>query len=188
MTMSLRAPILCTPLIFLTLSQTWAANFFVSSSVLGLSGDGSFQAPWSLTAALAHPAAVKPGDTIWLRGGVYYGMFTSKLQGTQGAPIIVRQYPGETAILDQNDSRNGAILRVEGGWTWFWGFEIRNSNPTRVLSVAGSNPDERRANSVDVYGDAVKLINLIIHDTGQGPGMWSQAENTEAYGCIIYNT
>src|SRR3979411_2299883 len=37
------------------------------------SGDGSIGNPWDLATALAGPAAVHPGDTIWLRGGLYGG-------------------------------------------------------------------------------------------------------------------
>ena len=32
----------------------------------------------------------------------------------------------------------------------------------------------------------VKLINLVIHDTGQGVGNWSAAPDGEVYGCIIF--
>ncbi len=45
-------------------------------------GDGTATKPWDLATALAQPASVVPGDTIWLRGGVYAGIFTSRLAGT----------------------------------------------------------------------------------------------------------
>src|SRR5205807_2442652 len=66
------------------------------------SGDGSAARPWDLRTALAQPAVVHPGDTIWLRGGTYSGGaagFTSNLLGTPSTPIVVRQYPGERATL-----------------------------------------------------------------------------------------
>ena len=63
-------------------------------------GTGTITNPWSLQTALSGPAAVHPGDTIWLRGGTYSGIFNSYLNGTSAAPIIVRQYPGERAKLD----------------------------------------------------------------------------------------
>src|SRR5262245_511716 len=48
-------------------------------------GDGSAGNPWDLTTALAGPASVMPGDTIWLHGGVYGdggpAPFTSDLTG-----------------------------------------------------------------------------------------------------------
>src|SRR5881227_3772854 len=47
-----------------------APNFYVSPTG-SPSGDGSFTEPWDLATALAGPAAVTPGSTIWLRGGMY---------------------------------------------------------------------------------------------------------------------
>lgn len=45
-----------------------------------------------------------PGDEVVLRGGMYYqGDQTFPLSGTAGAPIVIRSYPGETAILDGAD-------------------------------------------------------------------------------------
>ena len=46
-----------------------AEDFYVSAYGLP-TGNGSAAAPWSLRTALAHPPTVKPGDTIWLYGGV----------------------------------------------------------------------------------------------------------------------
>jgi len=70
-------------------------------------GDGTFGRPWDLATALAGAqGAVQPGDTVWVRGGTYPGTFTSALTGTSAAPIIVRQYPGERAVLDGDGSSN----------------------------------------------------------------------------------
>src|SRR5207237_1107658 len=66
-------------------------------------GDGSLRNPWNLDTALSQPIGVRPGATIWVRGGVYGSgltMFHSKLAGTQAAPIVVRQYPGERATIN----------------------------------------------------------------------------------------
>src|SRR5438093_12446960 len=76
-----------------------APDFYVSPTG-SPSGDGSFTNPWDLATALAGPAAVTPGSTIWLRGGLYTNAadprgFASTLMGAPDAPIAVRQYPGE---------------------------------------------------------------------------------------------
>src|SRR5689334_17648608 len=80
-----------------------AADFFVSPTG-SARGDGSIGNPWDLQTALNGPAAVHPGDTIWLRGGTYRGTFASNLNGTSSAPIQVRQYAGERATLDGGNS------------------------------------------------------------------------------------
>jgi len=70
-----------------------ALEFYASPSGAS-SGDGSISRPWDLKTALKQPPALQPGDTLWLRGGKYYGPFVSYLTGTASAPITVRQYPG----------------------------------------------------------------------------------------------
>src|SRR5215475_14047196 len=54
---------------------------------------GSKGSPMDLATALAPRSPVRPGDTIWLRGGVYRGAFESAINGSAGAPITVRAYP-----------------------------------------------------------------------------------------------
>ena len=131
-----------------------------------------------------------PGDTIWLRGGTYKGTFTSVLTGTPDEPIIVRQYPGERAILDGGDSDGRAILTIDGSYTWFWGFEVTSSDPVRRSSQTGSFPtdigrgDGISTGSSDSLG--IKLINLTIHDARQGISAFSKWSDTEIYGCLIY--
>ena len=142
------------------------------------SGNGSISAPWNLATALAQPSAVEAGDTIWLRGGTYRGNYVSKLTGTASAPIVVRQYPGERAVLNGNGG--GRVLRVDGAYTWFWGFEI-------VDSLRNSTSGE--TGGIDVFGNGTHIINLVIHDvSGNGIGLWrTTAGGEEVYGTIIYN-
>jgi hypothetical protein len=148
--------------------------------------DGTIDSPWDLGTALRQPAAVQPGDTVWLRGGAYRGTFTSRLTGAGKAPIVVRQYPGERATIDGGSSRNSP-LTVNGAWTWYWGFEVINSDPARVVKTPGSDPPElRRGTGINVFGPNTKFINLIVHDTAQGFGFWTQARDAEMYGNIIY--
>ena len=114
-------------------------QFHVSPA--GLPGnDGSAQRPLDLTTALSPSSPARPGDVIWLHAGTYRGAFVSYLTGTEAAPIIVRQHPGERATIDSGTSASDA-LTVLGGHTWFWGFEITSSDtnasaPSRVLGRA----------------------------------------------------
>jgi hypothetical protein len=147
--------------------------------------DGSAAAPWDLATALQQPKILHPGDTIWLRGGLYKGSFESRLTGAPDAPLVLRQYPGERAQLDGD--KGAYALTIKGAWTWYWGFEITNHNPNRTSPSSGSNPsDFKRASGVSVLAPHVRLINLVIHDTSQGIGFWSPAEDSELYGNIIY--
>src|SRR5687768_12105110 len=80
-------------------SLACGGEFFVAPNGKA-ENDGSREMPWDLATALAHPPAVKPNDTIWLRGGTYAGGLTSKLQGAPDKVIVVRQLPGERATID----------------------------------------------------------------------------------------
>src|SRR5580765_282502 len=121
-------------------APAFATEFYVSPTASG-SGTGSFSNPWQLQTALSQPpTVVKPGDTLWLRGGTYTGRFTSYLNGTSTQPIVVRQYAGERATIDGGTSGTTAIFTVYGSYTWFWGFEVTSSDPDRSTSTPGSSP------------------------------------------------
>lgn len=59
---------------------------------------GTEAAPWK---TLRHAVRqLMPGDTLYLRGGTYYEKVALTRSGTEAAPITIRSYPGEIAILD----------------------------------------------------------------------------------------
>ncbi len=170
-------------------AATSAADFHVAPDGRP-EGSGSPEDPWDLATALDHPHSVRPGDSIWLHGGTYQGTFTSRLTGTAEQPIVVRQLPGQRAILDAGAGLSRATtLAVHGEHTWFQGFEITNSSPQRVTNSGGSHPEDLTINgSVDVYsGTGHKLINLVIHHCAAGPSAWVNARDTEVLGCLVFN-
>lgn len=164
-------------------------GFFVSPTA-GTGGDGSIDNPWSLEHALSQPSAVRPGDTIWLRGGTYRGGLTSTLQGTAEAPIVVRAYPGERVTLDLYDGQPltdvvaQRYFRAMGAHTWFWGMEITSSDPTS--RVFDNHQDSARGRLID-YGDHNRFINLVVHDLDNGILAREEATGGQYYGMIVYN-
>ncbi|MCA9116345.1 MAG: hypothetical protein KDA79_14765, partial [Planctomycetaceae bacterium] len=59
---------------------------------------GTEQSPWK---TLGHAVSqLHPGETLCLRGGVYYEHCTVQLRGTESRPCIIRSYPGELAVID----------------------------------------------------------------------------------------
>jgi hypothetical protein len=149
---------------------TGGAQFYVAATGRA-DGDGSKNRPWDLATALAQPARVKPGDTIWLRGGIYKGAFRSRLSGEEGRPVLLCQFTNERAAIDGS-------LTVEGAWANYWGFEITNSDTDRT---------RERATGLEITGAHTKFINLIVHDCGNGIALWSPAVDAEVYGNIVYN-
>lgn len=86
---------------------------------------GSESSPWqSINYALKQLA---PGDTLLLRGGVYYEHVYIARAGRSEAPITLRSYPGEVAIID-------------GGWRGFC--EVPQES---WVPVEGSVPDYYRS-------------------------------------------
>ena len=77
----------------------------------------SLAAPCTLIEGLNQ---AQPGDEVVLRDGIYYqGEITPLRSGTAGAPIVIRGYSGETAVLDGADptpftwtARPGGVYRT----------------------------------------------------------------------------
>jgi len=162
-------------------------SFYVSPAGRA-DGDGSRSRPWDLGTALAHPRAVKPGDTIWLRGGTYQGAFQSRLTGSPQAPVTVRQYPDERAVLD-GGAAAASVLTVAGSWAVYWGFEIMRSDPERTTATQGSHPRDLGrgvSSGIVVLAPSSKFINLLVHDAGVGVGFWRSARDSELYGNLIF--
>jgi len=95
------------------------AEFYVSPNGKQ-KGIGTKEDPFGIVTALSGRKSVQPGDTVWLRGGIYTlpadpksGKFTIEfgLEGTPEKPIIVRQMPGERATID-------GALTLAGSDTW----------------------------------------------------------------------
>lgn len=180
-----------------------ATEFYVSPNG-SPSGDGSAANPWDLQTALNQPSTVKPGDTIWVHGGMHRQSnrptkFVSRLAGASGQPITLRAYPGERATIDGN------LLQTTGGWVNYWGLEIMDSQefgggmmPIRSSSQSGpwpttwwvtydGNQTDFCVSGADLRAPNCKLINMVIHDNiGGGIGMNTAAGDTEVYGSLSY--
>ncbi len=60
--------------------------------------EGSEKTPWrTINHALKQ---LKPGDTLYLRGGVHHESVYCAVAGKKDAPITIRSFPGEQAIID----------------------------------------------------------------------------------------
>ncbi len=60
--------------------------------------DGSTERPWK---TLQHSVQqLKPGDTLYLRDGIYYETVYLTQSGTAESPIVIAAYPGELPVLD----------------------------------------------------------------------------------------
>lgn len=156
-----------------------AAEFHVSSTGKA-DGTGALTQPWDLTNAFSPHPAVKPGDTVWLHAGEYVGNFVTLLTGTSDAWITVRGWPGDRVIISgPPDDDKGYPITIKGRWASYQDFE--------VIHPATWRPNALTPVAVQCSAPDTKLVNLIIHDSGQGVGSWMEAANSEIYGCLIFN-
>lgn len=157
---------------------------------------GSRGDPWDLASALAGRQDVRPGETVWVRGGTYRSEraysgegpgFQVRLAGQEGQPVRVRACPGERVTID-----GGLQVVRPADHLWLRDLEITVlKQAPRSTDTPGSHPGDLQAPSggLKIYaGTGCRYINLFIHDNyGSGVDFWSSATDSELYGCIIVN-
>jgi hypothetical protein len=73
-------------------------TFYVDAAKGDNANDGSKEKPWK---SVQHGVQrLKPGDTLYIRGGVYHEKVYLTRSGTADAPIVIASYPGELAVID----------------------------------------------------------------------------------------
>ena len=131
---------------------------------------GTQASPWSLSWAMdsANHAAVA-GSTIWMLNGTYAGNYHTTTKGNPTQRIVYRQAAGARATIDGQ-------LYAQGEYLTFWGFEIKQSQPSTLYGLEAQTNNGR-------------YINLVIHDAGtMGISIWyPPGDTTEIYGCLVYN-
>jgi len=164
-----------------------AAEYYVAADGKA-QNPGTMAAPWDLASAFGGAHPVRPGDTLWVRGGTYKHPnrkpgaqgFSLTLKGAKDQPIHIRPYRDERATLDGG-------LRVNASYVWVWGLEILVSEN---LGQPRSHPTDlnRPWGSLNVTGGrGCKFLNLVIHDNAQGIGLWRSVAEAEVHGCLIYH-
>ena len=181
-------------IILISISNLYGTGFYVSSDATK-NGDGSFASPWELQKALNHPPQLRPGDTVWIRGGRYLGpdstgevngiCYSCHTNGSAILPIIFRNYNHERVTLDGKS--NGIILNLASdcSYTWFWGLEVMSSSSAPREYT--NDPGHPNRGNISCTAPDIKFINMILHDGADGIDLWIGSRNAELYGCIIYN-
>ena len=148
------------------------------------SGSGTTSSPWSMTYALSGAGGkIQPGDTVWVHGGIYHGKFSASVAGAPGKPVVIRQYPGERAMIDIDAPASGSTRAdgfiVRGQWTEWWDFEVMTSSTVRDTDL--------RPNMIINSASNTQYIDLIVHDGGIGFYTYASTSNVEVNGSIFYN-
>ena len=94
-----------------------AADYFVSPTGCD-AADGSAAKPWRTIQRAAN--AVKPGDVVTIRGGVYREWVKPVTAGREGAPITFQAAKGEKVVVTGADEVRGWKKRPDGLWSAKW--------------------------------------------------------------------
>ncbi|CAN5509519.1 hypothetical protein BH10PLA1_BH10PLA1_10300 [soil metagenome] len=109
---------------------------------------GSLSAPFkTITFAITK---LKPGDTLYLRGGTYYEQLDWVAKGLPGKPITVRAYPRELAIIDGGLPE--FVDRPEAAWEPVPNGADGEYQSTHTFDPQGDTFPINRAGGVNVQG------------------------------------
>ncbi len=165
-------------------TQAYGATYYVATNGND-ANSGTIALPWRTVAFAV--ATMNPGDTTYVRGGLYNeALIWFKKSGTQAAPIKLLNYSGEAPIIHFIDPSqiqrifiqhaNGELVPI--GWITIQGFEIRNGyNGIKFHSLHDSTisrnwiHDNNLASGI--YGNGTRVLidrNILNHNAFQPIG------------------
>lgn len=151
-----------------------------------MSGSGTLLDPYDFTTALSWHTNLKPGDTLWLRGGTYDGAaLSASIQGLSGRAITIRPETNEHVIIEGSLSIPGKYLTLEGDYR----LEVQDSTFTdRISTEPTSAPSDINGTggSVNPTGTGVTIRHCLVHDLIQGLDGSAAADSQEFYGNLYF--
>ncbi len=175
----------------LSICSTVSATTYYVSTNGNNSNPGTISAPWATWGHAFNSTAVKPGDTVYFRGGIYpmtsdnlsypYAAgcgYNVSRDGTSGNNICYFAYPGEKPVLDCGNvipagRTSRAIWGNDMNYVHFKGLTVRNVRQTSA--------------DVNVYGWVIEGRNIIVegctvHNCG-GRGFFSTGHEIRYLNC-----
>ncbi len=164
---------------------------------------GSIDDPW---ATFEHAVdQLSPGGTLFVRQGTYRERLIPTVSGTQGDPVVIAAYPGETVVID------GTTIDEEGGWfgliqlvevdyVTIRGFTVRNAGGQAIQAndcahvIIEDNATENSVSSgIMAWGDTEVIIrgNTVGNACTGGEGYQecisvSDTDGFEVSGNMVY--
>ena len=91
---------------------------------------------------------VRPGDTVYLRDGIYIESVDFNISGTEANPIRIMAFPGENPTIDgEFSAESGPLLAIMGDHIQLADIEVRNSHGLGIY----------------VYGSHAVIDGLYVH-------------------------
>ncbi len=134
------------------------------------SNSGTINSPWK-TISFAS-SKLKPGDTLYARGGTYTGQRGwNSPSGTSSAPITWKAYPGETPIFDGQGSSAGNFINLLGtDWLIFEGITIQNYKSTAGIWLGVTTDNGASCTASDV-ADHDTFRRMTFKNMGADPNL-----------------
>ena len=143
---------------------------------------GTLTSPWRTIQKAAN--RLEPGDTVYVRGGVYSEAVTLRVSGSaSGGMITFQNYPGETPILDGTDitvpaDDNGLFLIVDQSYLVIKGFELRDYRSSVTDVVPVGIHVRGTSHNIEVRNNRVHAIETNVKSSSGG----------DAHGIAVYGT
>lgn len=99
--------------------------------------------------------ALRPGDTLYLHGGIYPVAILITASGASSQPIRIASYPGETAIVDGTGRTDYYQVKLSGSYIVLENLEIRNANAGNGVYSFGNYNTLRNLRVHHVWGDGI---------------------------------
>lgn len=144
-----------------------AASRYVATNGNDLRGNGSLATPFATINKAASVA--RPGDTVFVRGGVYRQTVAVWTDGTEQARITFRPHGKERVIIDGGGRRADAVT-IGGDYVDWIGFEIRNSGHIGLVCWGAHH---------------VRLLGNTIHHCERGGIYVGHSEPYRAHDVVV---
>ncbi len=144
-------------LLAVVLAQASAADYYVAPAGSDLNA-GTLLKPWK---TIQHAAnTLRPGDTVFVRRGIYKGLVSINVSGAPGAPITFTNYLKEKPVIDAAgivppEEGRALIFIQDRSHLIIRGFELRNFStakpdllPAGIFVTGASHDIELRNNNV----------------------------------------
>jgi len=122
----------------------------------------------------AEESPVKPGDTIWVRGGIYKEEVAVQIGGKSDLPLTIKAFPGEKPVIDGEGKRKNGIV-------------LRKTVNADYVTIEGLTVKGVSAEGIGIYVDKrTGVIIRAVEVSGAGMGV-TQCEWVLCRRNLIYN-
>ena len=148
-------------LTLLGISASHATTYYVAPTGNNTTNTGTLSSPWKTIRFGA--SQLHPGDTLYVRGGMYSEIVLINVSGNSTAPITISSYPGEYPVIDGSaiaDSHWQMLVSLAGSYINMSGIEVRNCNMQTNLPYPNFPSG---GYGVQVTGQHNRLTGLYVH-------------------------